>query len=51
MSKPEQPDPIAEFKAQIGSHAFKPVLADPAWQLVNRTGKVAPVDASAAMAR
>jgi hypothetical protein len=32
MSKPEQPDPIAEFKAQIGSQAFKPVLADPPWQ-------------------
>lgn len=38
----EQPELIAEFRAAIGSQKFKTVLADPPWQFVNRTGKVAP---------
>src|SRR6185312_4725579 len=42
MSKWEQPDPIAEFRAAIGRKKFKTVLADPPWQFINRTGKVAP---------
>ncbi|MDA8249573.1 MAG: MT-A70 family methyltransferase, partial [Rhodospirillales bacterium] len=42
MSKRELPDPVAEFRASIGSREFRTVLADPPWQFINRTGKVAP---------
>jgi N6-adenosine-specific RNA methylase IME4 len=42
MTKRTQPDPIAEFRAALGGGKFKTVLADPPWQFINRTGKVAP---------
>jgi len=37
-----EPDPSAELMAAMGSKRFKTVLADPPWQFINRTGKVAP---------
>jgi len=36
------PDPGAELRSAIGGLRFKTVLADPPWQFINRTGKVAP---------
>ncbi len=36
------PDPAAELLASLKGHAFGCVLADPPWQFVNRTGKMAP---------
>ncbi len=38
----EEPNPNDEFRAAIGSKTFRTVLADPPWQFINRTGKVAP---------
>ena len=35
-------DPIADFRKSIGAQKFGTVLADPPWQFINRTGKVAP---------
>jgi N6-adenosine-specific RNA methylase IME4 len=35
-------DPIADFRAAITGQRFRTVLADPPWQFINRTGKVAP---------
>jgi N6-adenosine-specific RNA methylase IME4 len=35
-------DPAADFQASIGKRTFRTVLADPPWQFINRTGKVAP---------
>jgi N6-adenosine-specific RNA methylase IME4 len=32
----------AEFRAAIGPKTFRTILADPPWQFINRTGKVAP---------
>jgi N6-adenosine-specific RNA methylase IME4 len=32
----------ADFRAFVGSRRFATVLADPPWQFINRTGKVAP---------
>jgi len=37
-----QPDPAAELLAFAGAQRFPCILADPPWQFVNRTGKVAP---------
>jgi N6-adenosine-specific RNA methylase IME4 len=42
MSKRAQPDPIADFRKATCNHGFRTVLADPPWQFINRTGKVAP---------
>lgn len=42
MSKRGQPDPVSDFRAAIGVKKFRTVLADPPWQFINRTGKVAP---------
>lgn len=36
------PDPAAELLASLKGHTFGCVLADPPWQFVNRTGKMAP---------
>jgi N6-adenosine-specific RNA methylase IME4 len=33
---------IADFKQSVGDTRFSTVLADPPWQFVNRTGKIAP---------
>ncbi len=35
-------DPISDFRNSIGMQKFGTVLADPPWQFLNRTGKVAP---------
>jgi N6-adenosine-specific RNA methylase IME4 len=35
-------EPAAEFQASVGERRFRTVLADPPWQFINRTGKVAP---------
>lgn len=40
--KGEQPDPAAELGAAFVRQRFGTVLADPPWQFINRTGKVAP---------
>ncbi|MBQ1541640.1 MAG: hypothetical protein IIZ63_06535 [Caulobacteraceae bacterium] len=42
MNAPDDIDPAADFLATVGSKRFSTVLADPPWQFVNRTGKVAP---------
>jgi N6-adenosine-specific RNA methylase IME4 len=42
MKLPEKDDPAADFLEAIGSERFSTVLADPPWQFINRTGKVAP---------
>jgi len=38
----DAPDPAADFLAAVGRKKFGTVLADPPWQFINRTGKVAP---------
>ena len=35
-------DPVADMRAAVGSQQFACILADPPWQFVNRTGKMAP---------
>lgn len=35
-------DPISDFRRTIDGKKFTTVLADPPWQFINRTGKVAP---------
>ena len=35
-------DPVADFGEALRGRAFATVLADPPWQFINRTGKVAP---------
>jgi N6-adenosine-specific RNA methylase IME4 len=42
MSATDDIDPSADFLATVGNKRFSTVLADPPWQFVNRTGKVAP---------
>jgi N6-adenosine-specific RNA methylase IME4 len=42
MSKRRLPDPVADFRHAVGGQKFRTVLADPPWQFINRTGKVAP---------
>lgn len=43
MTKPRpQPDPAADLRAAFPVQRFGTVLADPPWQFINRTGKVAP---------
>lgn len=36
------PDPAADLRAYCGKGRYGTILADPPWQFVNRTGKVAP---------
>lgn len=36
------PDPSSDFRMTIAGKRFATVLADPPWQFINRTGKVAP---------
>lgn len=42
--KPAAPpiDLAAEFRATLAGRKFRTLLADPPWQFINRTGKVAP---------
>ena len=42
MADEEFPDARADFLAAAGMQKYKTVLADPPWQFVNRTGKIAP---------
>lgn len=46
MKKPANPtakvDASAEFAAALKGQRFQTILADPPWQFINRTGKVAP---------
>jgi N6-adenosine-specific RNA methylase IME4 len=42
MSDCDHADPALDFAAAVGRERFRTVLADPPWQFVNRTGKVAP---------
>jgi N6-adenosine-specific RNA methylase IME4 len=39
---PTELDAIADFRKTVGAKRFATVLADPPWQFINRTGKVAP---------
>ncbi len=42
MKSALQPSPNADFRAALVGQRFPCVLADPPWQFVNRTGKMAP---------
>jgi N6-adenosine-specific RNA methylase IME4 len=42
MTTEQQPDAISDFKDFVGNRKFATILADPPWQFINRTGKVAP---------
>ncbi len=42
MDKLLRLDPKADFRMAVGEQKFRTVLADPPWQFINRTGKVAP---------
>ncbi|MBU8542171.1 MULTISPECIES: MT-A70 family methyltransferase [Roseomonadaceae] len=37
-----EPDASADFRKAVGAQKFATILADPPWQFVNRTGKMAP---------
>ena len=37
-----QTDPVADLLATVGTERFGCILADPPWQFINRTGKMAP---------
>ncbi len=40
--EPHQRDAVAELRQALRGSTFTTVLADPPWQFINRTGKVAP---------
>lgn len=42
IRSPSPTDLISDFRDSIGDRKFGTVLADPPWQFINRTGKVAP---------
>ena len=45
MTRPAEPDkgdPSSDLRAALRGRRFGTVLADPPWQFINRTGKVAP---------
>lgn len=43
LARPEQQlDPVADFHSFIGKKRFATIMADPPWQFMNRTGKIAP---------
>jgi len=42
MANPRPPDPAKDLRAMAAGKRFACVLADPPWQFVNRTGKMAP---------
>jgi len=42
MSKSASLSPSQEFAEFVGNRRFATILADPPWQFINRTGKVAP---------
>src|SRR6185437_7220989 len=39
---PSQSDLVAELRSALVGQCFSTLLADPPWQFVNRTGKIAP---------
>jgi N6-adenosine-specific RNA methylase IME4 len=43
LARPEKtPEPVADFGRFVGKRAFSTIMADPPWQFMNRTGKIAP---------
>jgi N6-adenosine-specific RNA methylase IME4 len=42
MTTNATPDAVAGFRSELGAQRFACVLADPPWQFINRTGKMAP---------
>jgi N6-adenosine-specific RNA methylase IME4 len=42
MNKSATDDAAADLLAAVGDHSFACLLADPPWQFINRTGKMAP---------
>ena len=38
----EQTDPATDLRLTVGAERFACILADPPWQFINRTGKMAP---------
>jgi len=42
MNETYEPDIATDLMASVGSRRFACLLADPPWQFINRTGKVAP---------
>jgi hypothetical protein len=42
MKSPDELDAAADFLATVGKKKFATFLADPPWQFVTRTGKIAP---------
>jgi N6-adenosine-specific RNA methylase IME4 len=42
MKKKSESDAAADLRASLGGQRFSCLLADPPWQFINRTGKVAP---------
>ena len=42
MTVQSDSNPAADMRAAVGSQQFACILADPPWQFINRTGKMAP---------
>ena len=42
LARNEQADPSTDLLRFAGSRRFATILADPPWQFINRTGKMAP---------
>ena len=43
LARPDElPDPAADFGRFLGKRSFATIMADPPWQFMNRTGKIAP---------
>lgn len=42
LARTELPDPGADLLAFVGRRRFSTIMADPPWQFINKTGKVAP---------
>ena len=42
LARNDEADPAADLLRSVGSRQFGTILADPPWQFVNKTGKVAP---------
>src|SRR5579862_2952522 len=38
----DQPDPASDLLRLVGNRQFGTILADPPWQFINKTGKIAP---------
>ena len=42
LARTDQPDAGADLTRFAKGRKFKTILADPPWQFINRTGKMAP---------